>query len=65
MPIVNLRRTRGISYQLLVQTVEGKKSEVDEAIAAKIPNLVFRASASKDELIFGFNGTNIAEGNEI
>jgi DNA-binding Lrp family transcriptional regulator len=65
MPIVNLRKAGGISYQLLVEAKEGNKSEVDEAVSSKIPNLVFRASAAKNELIFGFNGTNIAEGNEI
>lgn len=65
MPIVDLRRAGGISYQLLVEATEGKKSEVDEAITAKIPGLIFRASASKNDLIFGFNGTNISWGNEI
>lgn len=65
MPVVNLRKASGISYQLLVQAKEGKKSEVGEAVSSKIPNLVFTASAAKDELIFGFNGTNIAEGNEV
>jgi hypothetical protein len=60
MPIVNLRKTGGISYQLLVEAREGNKSEVDQAVSSEIPNLVFRASAAKNELIFGFNGTNIA-----
>ncbi|MHB8566438.1 MAG: AsnC family transcriptional regulator [Nitrososphaerales archaeon] len=65
MPVVDLRKAGGISYHLLVEAGEGKKSEVDEAVSSKIPNLVFRASAAKNDLIFGFNGTNIAEGSEI
>ena len=65
MPVVDLRKAGGISYQLLVEAGEGKKSKVNEAVSSKIPNLVFRASAAKNDLIFGFNGTNIAEGSEI
>lgn len=64
-PIVDLRKAGGIPYQLLVEAREGRKAEVDEAISSKIPNLVFKASASKNDLIFGFNGTNIAQGNEL
>jgi DNA-binding Lrp family transcriptional regulator len=65
MPVVDLRKAGGISCHLLVEAQEGKKSEVDEAVSLKIPNLVFRASAAKNDLIFGFNGTNIAEVSEI
>lgn len=65
MPIVDLRKAGGISYQLLVEAKEGKRSEVEEAVVSKIPGLVFRASGMKNDFIFGFNGTNIAQGNEI
>jgi DNA-binding Lrp family transcriptional regulator len=65
MPLVNLRKADGISYQLLVEAQEGKKSEVDQFVTSKIDNLVFKASASKNDLIFGFNGRNVTEGNEI
>ncbi len=65
MPLVNLRKAGGISYHLLIETEEGKKSEVDQLVASKINNLVFRASASKNDLIFGFNGANVSVGNEI
>ena len=65
MPIVDLRKVGGISYQLLVEAREGKRSEVEEALSSRIPNLVFRAGSVKNGLIFGFNGTNIAQGNEI
>jgi DNA-binding Lrp family transcriptional regulator len=65
MPVVDLRKSSGISYHLLVETSDGKQSEVDEAVSSIIPNLVFRASAAKNDLIFGFNGTNIAEGTEL
>lgn len=65
MPVVDLRKAGGISYQLLVEARDGNKSKVDEVVSSNIPNLVFRASAAKNDLIFGFNGTNIAEGSEI
>jgi DNA-binding Lrp family transcriptional regulator len=65
MPIVDLRKTEGISYQLRVQTEPGKKSEVEKLVAAKIGNLVFQASDSKNWSIFGFTGANVAEGSEI
>lgn len=65
VPLVNLTKAGGISYHLIVETEEGKKSEVDQLVASRIENLVFRASAAKNDLIFGFNGTNVAEGNEI
>ena len=65
MPLVNLKKAGGISYQMIIQCEEGRKSEVGALVATKIPNLVFTASAAKNDLIFGFNGTNIAEGNDI
>ena len=65
MPLVNLKKAGGISYHMIIQCEEGKKSEVDDLVALRIDNLVFRASAAKNDLIFGFNGTNVAEGNEI
>ena len=65
MPIVDLRKAEGISYQLLVQSEEGKSSEVNKLVATRIDNLVFRASDSKGGLIFGFTGANVAEGIEV
>lgn len=65
MPMVDLRKTEGISYQLRVQSEQGKKSAVEKSIEVKIPNLVFRASDSQNGSIFGFTGANVAEGNEI
>jgi DNA-binding Lrp family transcriptional regulator len=65
MPIVDLRKTEGISYQLRVQSEEGSKSEVEKSILTRIDDLVFRASDSKNWSIFGFTGANVAEGNEI
>ena len=65
MPRVNLRKSGGISYHLLVETAEDKISEVEQLVAERVGNLVFRASASKNDQIFGFNGTNIAEGNDL
>lgn len=65
MPIVDLRKAEGVSYQLWVQSEEGKSSEVNKLVTARIDNLVFRAFDSKGGLIFGFTGANVAEGNEI
>jgi DNA-binding Lrp family transcriptional regulator len=65
MPMVDLRKTEGISYQLRVQSEQGKKSEVEKSVAAKICNLIFRASDSQNGSVFGFTGANVAEGNDI
>jgi DNA-binding Lrp family transcriptional regulator len=65
MPMVDLRKTEGISYQLRVQSEQGKKSEVEKSVIAKIGNVIFRASDSQNGSVFGFTGANIAEGNDI
>jgi len=65
MPMVDLRKTEGISYQLRVQSEQGKKWEVEKSVAAKVGNLVFRASDLQNGSVFGFTGANVAEGNEI
>ncbi len=65
MPIVDLRKTEGISYQLRVHSETGSRSEVEKSVLAKIADLIFRASDSKNWSIFGFTGANVAEGNEI
>ncbi len=65
MPMVDLRKTEGISYQLRVQSEQGKKSEVEKSVIAKIGNIVFRASDSQNGSVFGFTGANVAEGIDI
>ena len=65
MPVVDLRKTEGISYQLRVQIEQGKKLEVEKSVVAKIGNVVFRASDSENGSVFGFTGANVAEGSDI
>ena len=65
MPMVDLRKTEGISYQLRVQSKMGKKSEVEKSIVAKIGDVIFRASDSQNGSVFGFTGANVAEGSDI
>jgi hypothetical protein len=65
MPMVDLRKTEGISYQLRVQSEQDKKSELEKSIVAKIGNVIFRASDSQNGSVFGFTGANVAEGNDI
>lgn len=65
MPMVDLKKTEGISYQLRVQSEPGKKSEVEKSIVTKIGDVVFRASDSQNGSVFGFTGANVAEGNDI
>ena len=65
MPMVDLRRTEGISYQLRVQIEQGKKLEVEKSVVAKIGNVVFRASDSENGSVFGFTGANVAEGSDV
>jgi DNA-binding Lrp family transcriptional regulator len=64
-PRVNLKAGGGVSYQLIVHAKEDKKSEVDQLVATRIGNLIFRASMPENGLIFGFIGSNVAEGTEI
>jgi DNA-binding Lrp family transcriptional regulator len=65
MPMVDLRKTEGISYQLRVQSEQGKKSEVEKSVVAKIGDVIFRASDSENGSVFGFTGANVAEGSDI
>jgi len=65
MPMVDLRKTEGISYQLRVVSEQGKKSEVEKSVVAKIGDVVFRASDSQNGSVFGFTGANVAQGNDI
>ena len=65
MPIVDLRKTEGISYQLRVVSDQGKKSELERSVAAKIGDVIFRASDSQNGSVFGFTGANVAQGNDI
>src|SRR5207302_4173364 len=65
MPMVDLRKTEGISYQLRVQIEQGKKLEVEKSVVAKIGNVVLRASDSENGSVFGFTGANVAEGSDV
>jgi DNA-binding Lrp family transcriptional regulator len=65
IPMVDLRKTEGISYQLRVETEQGKKMDVEKSVVAKIGNVIFRASDSQNSSVFGFTGANVAEGNDI
>ena len=65
MPMVDLRKTEGISYQLRVVSEQDKKSEVEKSVVAKIGDVVFRASDSQNGSVFGFTGANVAQGNDI
>ena len=65
MPMVDLRKTEGISYQLRVVSEQGKKSEVEKSTVSKIGDVIFRASDSQNGSVFGFTGANVAEGNDV
>jgi DNA-binding Lrp family transcriptional regulator len=65
MPMVDLRKTEGISYQLRVVSERDKKAEVEKSVVAKIGGVVFRASDSQNGSVFGFTGANVAQGNDI
>ena len=64
-PLVNVKTGGGISYQLIVRTKKEKRSLVEDLIASRVSNLVFRAGMPEGGLIFGFRGLNIAEGNDL
>lgn len=65
MPLVNLGKSGGVNCNLMVQSEDGRKTGVERVVSSRIDNLVFRASDSKNGLIFGFTAPNITEGNEI
>ena len=65
MPMVDLRKTEGISYQLRVQAEQGKKSKLEKQIMAKIGGVVFTASDLQNSSVFGFTGANVAQGNDV
>ncbi len=65
MPCVNLKNAGGVPYHLMIQSEEERKSKVDELVASRIGNLVFRASVAETGSIFGFTGANVADGNEV
>ena len=65
MPMVDQRRSGGVSYTLMVEADGGKAAEVAERIAPRIEKLVFRATYPENGLIFGFWTTNVAEGTDV
>lgn len=65
MPMIDQARSSGISYQVLVESEDGEKSEVDMLVTPRIPNLIFKTSDSSSTMIYGFSGRNIPEGKEL
>jgi DNA-binding Lrp family transcriptional regulator len=65
MPMIDQAKSSGISYQVIVESEDGKKSEVDRLVTSRIPNLVFKTADPSSTLIYGFSGRNIAEGKEL
>lgn len=65
MPMVDQAKSSGVSYQVMLESQEGRKSEVDRIVTGRIGNLVFKAADSSNNLIFGFSGKNVAEGKEL
>ncbi len=65
VPMVDQRRSSGVSYRLIIETKDGKRSEVDRLLSSRIENLRFKAADSGSGLIFGFSGRNVEEGNRV
>jgi DNA-binding Lrp family transcriptional regulator len=65
MPIIDQAKSTGVSYQVSVESKEGRKSEVDRLVTSRIENLVFKAADSSNTLIYGFSGKNVTEGKEL
>jgi DNA-binding Lrp family transcriptional regulator len=65
VPMVDQRRSSGVSYRLIIETKDGRKSEVDSLLASRIENLRFKATDSENGLVFGFSGRNVEEGNKV
>jgi DNA-binding Lrp family transcriptional regulator len=65
VPMIDQAKSTGVSYQVIVESREGQKSEVERLVTTKIGNLVFKTTDSSNSLIFGFSGRNAAEGKEL
>lgn len=65
VPMVDQKRASGVSYRLIVETKDGRRSEVDGLLSSRIENLRFKAVDSGNGLIFGFSGNNVEEGNKV
>jgi hypothetical protein len=65
VPTIDQAKSTGVSYQVIVESEEGQKSEVDRLVTSRIENLVFKAADSSNTLIYGFSGKNVAEGREL
>jgi len=65
VPMVEEKRSSGVSYRLIVETKDGRRSEVDGMLSSRIENLRFKAADSGNGLIFGFSGKNMEEGNKV
>jgi len=65
MPMIDQTKSTGVAYQVLVESEEGKKTEVDRLVTPKIPNLVFKTGDTSNNLIYGFSGRNVSEGKEL
>jgi DNA-binding Lrp family transcriptional regulator len=65
VPMIDQAKTTGVSYQVMVESEEGQKPAVGKLVAAKIENLIFSAADSSNNLIFGFTGKNVSEGEEL
>lgn len=64
-PVTDLRKSVGISYQLIVEAEEGKSAEVDRLVSQAAGRVIFRAFDSGRNMIFGFNCRNLSEGSAI
>jgi AsnC-like helix-turn-helix protein len=65
VPMIDQAKSTGVSYQVIVESEGGRKSEVDLLVTSKIRNLVFKSADSSNSLIFGFSGKNVAEGKKL
>ena len=65
VPMVDQRRSSGVSYRLLIETKDGRRLEVDSLLSSRIENLRFKAADSGNGFIFGFSGKNVEEGNKV
>src|SRR6201988_4493468 len=46
LPLIDQSKSTGVSYQVIVESEDGRKSEADRFVTSRIENLVFRAADS-------------------
>ena len=65
LPMIDLRKMSGVAYDLMIQSQDDKKAQVESFVLSKITNQVFVTGDSSNGSFITFATSNISEGDEI